>query len=130
MILLNSENWFIQGVKQAKMELGQTAELLALIVEDEVADVIAVSPEICEKLINATGFEECSINYPDPELFCVKFNYEGTTDQILSNEMIYSILLSDPIIIKIIPETHKYGHMVKSGWSYLNGQFVIPGEYE
>lgn len=120
----------MQGVKQAKMELGQTAELLALIVENEVADVIAVSPEICEKLIAATNFEECSIDSPDPDLFCVKFNYNDVSDQIVSNEMIYSILLSDPLFVKIIPELHRHGDKVRSGWSYIDGQFVIPGEYE
>jgi hypothetical protein len=38
-------------------------------------------------------------------------------------------LLSNPIIARI-EEHHKYKELVTTGWSYIDGEFVIPGEME
>ena len=47
----------------------------------------------------------------------------------LCDEMLQAILLSNPIIARI-EEHHKYKELVMTGWSYIDGEFVIPGEME
>ena len=136
MIFLDSENWFIQGIKQIKIEQGKTAELMAIVIDTEVADIIAIDPQICFKLMSATSFQECQVASEENNLFCVAFEYINymtqniNSDSIICNERFFAILMSDPKFIRIEKEKHKYGDMVKSGWSYINEQFIIPGEYE
>ena len=136
MIFLDAENWFVQGIKQIKMEQGKTAELIAIVIDTEVADIIAIDPQVCFKLLNSTNFQECQVVSEENNLFCVSFEYMDTKtksmayDSVICNERFFSIFMSDPKFIRVIEGVHKYGDIVKAGWSYINEQFVIPGEYE
>ena len=127
MINLQEEDWFIPGVKQAKINLGESAKQVAVILDSQIAFFIGVKYEIAEKLINGTSFFECeSVN----DLFCVSFISEGMLDQILCNEMTQAALLSDPQLVYVDKEIQRHAEKAEVGWMYIDGQFVVPGVYE
>jgi len=127
MINLQEEDWFIPGVKQSKVALGESAKQLAFVIGGEVAFFIGVKEEIADILISANSFSECeTVN----GLFCVAFALNGVVDQILCNEMTQAGLLSNPEIVHVNKDIQKYAELAEPGWLYVNGQFIVPGVYE
>ena len=127
MINLQEEDWFIPGVKQIKVDLGESAKQIAVVIDNQIAFFIGVKYEIAEKLINGTSFSECeTVN----GLFCVSFISEGSLDQILCNEMTQAALLSDPQLIYVDIDVQRHAEKAEVGWLYENGQFIVPGVYE
>ena len=124
MINLNEEDWFVPGVKQAKVAAGKTALQLALIVDGEIASFIGVSPEIATRFLSIQ--EILDIGEIEENIF--QFNIDG--EVVISNEMIYSIMVSSPIIVHVNPEVQRHAEKAEPGWLYQDGQFIIPGEYE
>lgn len=127
MINLQQEDWFIPGVKQVKVGLGESARQIAVVIDNQIAFFIGVKHEIAEKLMSATNFFECeSVN----GLFCLSFISDGTLDQILCNEMTQAALLSDPQLIYVDIDVQRHAEKAEVGWIYENGQFIVPGVYE
>jgi hypothetical protein len=124
MINLNTEDWFILGVKQTKVAAGESAMQLALIVDGEIASFIGVNSEIANKFLNASDIVD--LGEAGPGIF--KFSIDG--EQITSNEKIYSIMVSDPTIVHVDAEIQRHAEKAEEGWLYQNGQFVVPGVYE
>jgi len=127
MINLQEEDWFIPGVKQAKVELGESAKQIAVIIDKEVAFFLGVKEEIANKLINATSFSECE---KVGSLFCVYMNIEESVEQVLCNEMTQAGLLSSPQLVYVDKEIQRHAELTEPGWLYVNGQFIVPGVYE
>ena len=130
MIILDFENWNVPGVKKVKLGLGETARMVLFVIDEEVVEIIGVSPEITNKLTSATNFEECSTAVTIPDLFCVSFICNTGKERIIVDERMYSILLSDPQIIEGKDSIHRHIQIVGLNWLYRDGQFIIPGEYE
>jgi hypothetical protein len=127
MINLQEEDWFIPGVKIAKVAAGESAKQIAFVIDGSIAFFIGVKEEIASKLINATSFFECeNIN----NLFCVSLVYNGEVDQILCNEMTQAALLSNPQLVLVDKDIQRHAEFAEPGWLYLDGQFVVPGVYE
>ena len=124
MINLNEEDWFLDGVKPAKLTEGKTAMQLALIIEGAIVSFIGVSPDIAEKFLNLSIVSD--IGETSPGIF--EFNLDGET--VKSNEKIYSIMLSDPTIVHVSLDAQRHADKAEEGWLYQGGQFVIPGVYE
>lgn len=124
MINLNEEDWFLEGVKPTKLSEGKTAMQIALIIDGEIVSFIGVSPDIAEKFLNASIISD--IGETSPGIF--EFNLDGET--IRSNEKIYSIMLSEPIIVHVSLDAQRHADKAEEGWLYQGGQFVIPGVYE
>ena len=127
MINLQEEDWFIPGVKQAKVKLGESAKQLAVIIDGEVAFFLGVKEEIANKFINATSFSECE---KAGNLFCVYLNIEESVEQVLCNEMTQAGLLSGPQLVYVDKEFQRHAELTEPGWLYVNGQFIVPGVYE
>jgi hypothetical protein len=124
MINLNEEDWFIQGVKASQLAAGKTAIQIALIIDGAIVSFIGVSPEIAEKFLNLSTVSD--IGETSPGLF--EFNIDGEIVQ--SNEMIYSIMLSEPTIVHVNLDIQRHADKAEIGWLYQGGQFIIPGVYE
>lgn len=124
MINLNTEDWFIPGVKQDKVANGKTALQLALIVDNEIASFIGVSPEIADKFLNVSQIID--IGEIEPNVF--EFDMDG--EKFRSNEMTYSIMVSSPIIVHVNPEVQRHAEKAEPGWLYQDNQFIVPGVYE
>jgi hypothetical protein len=127
MINLLEEDWFIPGVKQTKVDLGESAKQIAVVIEGEVAFFIGVKEDIANKLINSTGFTECERL---GDLFCVSFILEETPEKVFCNEMTQAGLLSNPQLVYVDKEIQKYAEIAEIGWLYQDGQFIVPGVYE
>ena len=127
MINLQEEDWFIPGVKIAKVAAGESAKQVAIIIDGSIAFFIGVREEIANKLIKATSFFECeSVN----NLFCVSVVSGGEVDQILCNEMTQAALLSNPQLVYVDKNIQRHAELAESGWLYTDGQFIVPGVYE
>lgn len=127
MINLQEEDWFIPGVKMAKVAAGESAKQLAIIIDGTVAFFIGVQEDIATKLINSTSFFECeSVN----DLFCVSIVNNGEVDQVLCNEMTQAALLSNPQLVYVDKNIQRHAELAESGWLYIDGQFIVPGVYE
>jgi hypothetical protein len=124
MINLNEEDWFVPGVKQVKLSNGDSALQLALVVDGEIASFIGVSPDIANIFLNAQ--EILDVGEIEENIF--QFNIDG--EVLVSNEMIYSIMASNPLIVHVNPEIQRHAEKAEPGWLYQDGQFIIPGEYE
>ena len=127
MINLQEEDWFIPGVKQAKVAAGEYAKQIAVVIDGSIAFFIGVKEEIGNKLTNATDFFECeSVN----GFFCVSIFYPGGADQVLCNEMTQAALLSNPQLIYVDKDLQRHAELAEPGWLYVDGQFIVPGVYE
>ena len=127
MINLQEEDWFIPGIKQAKINLGESAKQIAVVLDEQIAFFIGVKHEIAEKIINGTNFFECeAVN----GLFCVSFISEGELDQILCNEMTQAALLSNPQLVYVDKDIQRHAEKAEVGWIYRDSQFIVPGVYE
>jgi hypothetical protein len=127
MINLQKEDWFITGVKVAKVAAGESAKQVAIIIDETVAFFIGVQEDIANKLINSTSFFECeSID----DLFCVSIVTNGEVDQVLCNEMTQAALLSNPQLVYVDKDIQRHAELAEPGWLYVDGQFIVPGVYE
>jgi len=127
MINLQEEDWFIPGVKMAKVAAGESAKQLAIIIDGTVAFFIGVQEDIATKLINSTSFFGCeSVN----DLFCVSIVNNGEVDQVLCNEMTQAALLSNPQLVYVDKNIQRHAELAEPGWLYIDGQFIVPGVYE
>jgi hypothetical protein len=124
MINLNEEDWFLEGVKSIQVASGKTAKQIALIIDGAIVSFIGVSPEIAEKFLNLSTVSD--IGETSPGVF--EFSIDGEIVQ--SNEMIYSIMLSEPTIVHVNLDIQRHADKAEIGWLYQGGQFIIPGVYE
>ena len=130
MIILDFENWNIPGVKDNKLAIGELANMIVFVIEGEVVEIIGVNQEVTEKLTSATNFKECQLSMTISNKFCVEFDCSYGKEKIIVDEKMYSILLSDPQIIKGDESIHRHIQKVGLNWLYQDGQFIIPGVYE
>jgi len=127
MINLQEEDWFVPGVKQGKVALGEFAKQIAFVIDGEVAFFIGVKDEIADRLVRANSFSECEMVNG---LFCVSFAVDGEFDQILCNEMVQAGFLSNPQLVHVHKDIQRHAELAEPGWLYVNGQFIVPGVYE
>jgi hypothetical protein len=124
MINLNEEDWFIPGVKENKVALGKSAIQIALIVDGEIASFIGVDQEIGNLFLNSLSFVDIG------EIDNGFFKFKMDNEEVISNEKIYSIMLSSPEIVKVDINIHRHADKAEPGWLYVDGQFIVPGVYE
>jgi hypothetical protein len=127
MINLLEEDWFMPGVKQAKIDLGESAKQVAIIIDEEVVLFVGVNDRVLDVFLNGTNFAECESM---GGLFCTSYILGEYSDQILSNEMTQAALLSNPQCVIVDKDVQRHAELAEIGWLYQNGQFVVPGVYE
>lgn len=130
MIILDFENWNNPNVKRVKVSMGEIANMVIFVIDEEVVEIIGVSEEITNKLISASNFEEYTLPNPIAGTFCVSFDCISGKEKIMVDEKMYSILLSNPQIIKGDKSIHRHIEKVGLNWLYRDGQFIVPGVYE
>ena len=126
MIDLNDINWNNPGVKQSKIDIGITGEALTLIIDSKVVSVLCIDKSFSDILCSAIDFQEVE---SDSNEFYVNVITSDNEYLFKCDEMTQAILLSNCELRPIL-ETHRHKEMVAVGWSYLNEEFVIPGEME
>ena len=126
MIDLNDINWNNPGVKQSKIDSGTLGEALTLIIDSKVVSVLCIDKYFSDILCSAIDFQEIE---SDSNEFYVNVITSDNEYLFKCDEMTQAILLSNCELRPIL-ETHRHKEMVAVGWSYLNEEFVIPGEIE
>lgn len=86
MIILDFENWNVPGVKNNKLAIGESANMVLFVIEGEVVEIIGVNNEVTEKLISASNFEECQLAMPISNKFCVEFDCSHGKERIIVDE--------------------------------------------
>jgi hypothetical protein len=127
MINLMEEDWFMPGVKRNKLEKGESAKQLALIIDQEVVSFLGISQDLVNKIISGTNFQEC---FSSDGLYCVSFELNGQSETILCNEMTQAILLSSPEFVLVDKSIQRHAEKAEPSWLYVDGQFIVPGVYE
>ena len=127
MIIQDNIDWSLPGVKAKKMQDGTEGAPIALIVEDEVALTMAVDKEFAKLIINASDFTEDLESNESERIYIVSFISDNQTFRFRCTEMVYAILLSNPIIIEITESYNNYRY-VAPGWRFINNEFIPLGE--
>lgn len=125
MIIQDDIDWSLPGVKAKKMQDGTQGTPIALIVEDEVALTMAVDKDFADLIINAKNFIESEESDELNNIYIVDFTKDEQTFKFRCTEMVYAILLSNPLIIEINESYNNYRY-VAPGWRYTNNEFIIP----
>lgn len=125
MIIQDDIDWSLPGVKAKKMQDGTEGAPIALIVEDEVALTMAVDKEFADLIINVESFIESKDSDELNNIYIVDFIKDKETFQFRCTEMVYAILLSNPLIIEINESYNNYRY-VAPGWKYINNEFIVP----
>lgn len=125
-INFNAVDWHIDGVKNDKILSGIEGKSTALIINNKIVRVIGTDKWFSDLLLEADSFAE---SQGKDDIFCVYIINGESKSLLMCDEMLHAILLSNPVFATI-EEHHKYKELVSVGWSYIDGEFVIPGEME
>lgn len=125
MIYLNDCLWTYPGIKKDRVERGLQGESLCVIIDSLVVHILPIDKDLSDKIKSSVFSDGGEINGQ----FYVNLISEGVSEQLVCDEKTYAVLLSNPTFSPIL-ESHKYKEMVSEGWSFINGEFVIPGEME
>jgi hypothetical protein len=119
-------DWLKPGAKKQRIENQQLAVLIWCIMDSKVIRPLIVDEWFGEKILKAKTFEDAaSANNP----FLVKITIEDEeTINLVCDEMLYAMLLSEPTLIKIGRDADAHLQAVNVGWSYIDGKFIPPGE--
>jgi len=119
-------DWLKPGVKKQRVETEQLAVLIWCIMDSKVVKPLIVDEWFGEKLLKAKTFEDAaSANNP----FLIKITIEDEeTINLVCDEMLYAILLSEPTLIKIPRAADAHLQEIDLGWSYIDGEFTPPEE--
>ena len=64
-------------------------------------------------------------------IYAVDLIIDGlVADTLICSEKTRAILLSNPVLVGWTKEKHKYAEIIDRGWKYIDGDFIIPGEFE
>lgn len=131
MIIFNKINWLYPGVKQDRVSRNMFAASLALVMDSKIVRIIIIDREYLDLFIKAQRFEESDLPiHQEKNLYPVKIIKEsGESEDLICDEMLYAILLSEPTIVHL-SNRFKYYEILTEGWSYINNEFIIPGVHE
>lgn len=124
MIIQDDIDWSLPGVKAKKIEENKPGSPIALIVGDEVALTMAVDKEFADLVINASNFSEDNESDENSSIYIVSFTKDNKLFRFRCTEMVYAILLSNPLIIEINESYSNYRY-VAPGWKFINNEFVV-----
>jgi hypothetical protein len=121
-------DWTMPGVKKSRVENGLLGAWVVCVMDSVVVRNLLLDASFADILLEATKFEDVSSAV---DKFLVKITTkDNKTVKLLCDEMLYSILLSNPVLVKIDPEIHKHYQLITVGWPYIDGDFIVPGEIE
>lgn len=121
--------WQTAEDKQYKKENNIAGMAVAYVINKEVVHTDVLDASVGSILCSAHDFTENNVDQVN-NLYTVNIIKDNTViDTVVCDEMIYSILLSDPKIFDI-DNGHEYARLVAPGWKFLDGTFKLPGVYE
>jgi hypothetical protein len=125
MIDLKDYVWVGKEGKLQRVNAGIDGAALCFTIDSRVVHILPVDKSFADLLSSADEF----IDLASEDSFIVGIKTGDVIEELLCSEIIYSILLSNPGL-HVIESRHKYKDLVSIGWSYIDDEFVIPGEME
>jgi hypothetical protein len=128
MINIKEVDWSQPGVKLNRLENNVEGKPLAFVIETEVAATIPVDKWFADLLLSIDTFTE-STEYPEKNgMYVVNLIKDNNiVEQLICDELIYSVLLSEPKIIHLC-EDYENSRMVVPGWHFAENKFYIPDQ--
>jgi hypothetical protein len=126
MININEVDWTQPGIKLNRLNNNISGKALAFVVGTEVAYGLSTDEDFADLLLSANLFIE-NFDYPKKDNFyIVDLIKDGKIlNQLMCDELLYSVLLSSPKIIHICEDYENY-RLVVAGWHFANNKFYIP----
>jgi hypothetical protein len=121
-------DWTKPGAKKQRVDNGTFAYWIVCVMDSEVVRNLIIDEWFGEKLLKAKTFEDAS-SASNPFLVKIIIENEEAIN-LICDEMLHAILVSKPTLVKIDKTKHKHYQIIDIGWSYINEDFIIPGEME
>ena len=121
------------GNAQDKISRGITVGArIAFVIDGEVADMATFDHTAVALLEYADGFaEDAEATAHMNGWHVVKLLKNGVPfESFTCTERMAAVLLSEPTMVRVIPEKHKHYQKLTPGWRYENDDFIMPGHYE
>lgn len=129
MLNINDVNWSRPGVKATKVAANVKGKPVAFIIGNKVVETMAVDAEFADLLKYSDDFIDNKTGANSAHAVDMMKNGQ-VLETLICSEKLWAILLSQPKIVLYADKPYRYGPMVVPGWSYINDDFVIPGEFE
>ena len=131
MIIYSEVDWNNYEIKQNRISKGiRDGRPLAFIIGDTVVDVLPTDIEFAELMERVDSFVDNEI-ISSEGIYAVDLIIDGlVADTLICSEKTRAILLSNPVLVGWTKEKHKYAEIIDRGWKYIDGDFIIPGEFE
>lgn len=131
MIIYSEVDWNNYEIKQNRISKGiRDGRPLAFIIGDTVVDVLPTDIEFAELMERVDYFVDNEI-ISSEGIYAVDLIINGlVADTLICSEKTRAILLSNPVLVGWTKEKHKYAEIIDRGWKYIDGDFIIPGEFE
>lgn len=131
MIIYSEVDWNNYEIKQNRISKGiRDGRPLAFIIGDTVVDVLPTDIEFAELMERVDSFVDNEI-ISSEGIYAVDLIINGlVADTLICSEKTRAILLSNPVLVGWTKEKHKYAEIIDRGWKYIDGDFIIPGEFE
>ena len=121
--------WKTAKDKERRVSQNITGMALAYVINDDVVHTDVVDASFGSILCSADSFSEEGID-EIKSVYMVNIVKDNVTiETVICNEMIYSLLMSDPKVFNI-DDGHEYASLVETGWKYMDDTFKLPGEFE
>ena len=131
MIIYSEVDWNNHGIKQDRISKGiRDGRPLAFIIGDTVVDVLPTDIEFADLMESTDSFVD-NAELSSEGAYAVDLIKNGQVlDTLICSEKTRAILLSNPVLVGWTKEKHKYAEIIDRGWKYIDGDFIIPGEFE
>jgi hypothetical protein len=131
MIIYSEVNWSTPGVKQNRIDNNiEGGKPLAFIIDSIVVETMATDRWFADLMESVDSFQE-NLTESRENFYAIDLIKDNQIiETLVCSEKIRAILLSNPVVVGYTLEQHKYAEIVTDGWSYVNGDFIIPGEME
>lgn len=121
--------WKTAKDKEDRVSKNIAGMALAYVINNEVVHTDVVDASFGSTLCSADSFSEKSVDEIKNVYMVDIIKDSVSIETIICDEMIYSLLMSDPKVFNI-DDGHEYAALVETGWKYIDYTFKLPGQFE
>jgi hypothetical protein len=129
MINIEQVDWSYGINKEIDLSKGGRALAIAFIIDRDVVETLPLAYNFAENILNSDSFSDATDNFSkiDNRFIVNIIKNNNVVESLICNEMLYSILLSNPKMIDITTnDIYSNANMVAPGWKYFDNKFHEP----